>query len=284
MCCVCMCVLKIFPGCFHTRPAQYVVCCQPPYPQYIYLHQLNCRGMSSCHTSVDQSYQTPLAVAIGAGAFKEVQRLVREGAASSIFVKGSAPNSILCTLPNAVKPDSAVVTHPTMITSVPKDITELVDDGLVQCINTMCRTVAKPATVQDRVALADAQPDLDNCKIESFRVGDLVRLCEGCSISSLVNDQKHGCSVDMSEVSTLCRRKVPTDYISRIAWGMHRGVVWVSLRTHHLNPRDHWNTSFPSGKWYGGGHVNTSVRTSSSPMALALPTRSFLRRHRPLIP
>jgi hypothetical protein len=157
----------------------------------------------SKHTPINQSFETPLAVAIAAGASKEVQRLLNDGAASSIFVKGSTSNSIMCTMPNAVKPESAVVTHAPPLLSVSAEIIELVDDGLTQFINTRSlhtNDIETNAT-EEMDPIHGPVVDSSNKKAERFRVGDIVKLNLDCSFSSLV--AKEVCTMENSEVRSL---------------------------------------------------------------------------------
>lgn len=142
----------------------------------------------SIQTPVNQFFETPLAVAIAAGASKEVHRLLKDGAASSIFVKGSSSNSILCTMPNAVKPESAVVTHSPPLLSIPPDIIELVDESLAQFMNMALHTnviASKKPFDEDNISVQDPLADPSK-KAERFRVGDVVKLRPSSRFSSFV--------------------------------------------------------------------------------------------------
>jgi hypothetical protein len=91
--------------------------------------------------------QTPLARAISQGNRDEVESCLHEGAASSVFVHGYFPSSLVCTLPQAVQPAStgtlllvlcftslsnfcAVFHHPPPLKNVDKIVTKLLDDAI----------------------------------------------------------------------------------------------------------------------------------------------------------
>jgi hypothetical protein len=50
--------------------------------------------------------QTPLGLAVSKGNQKEVEAFLSDGAASSVFVNGYFPNSLVCTLPQTAQPAS----------------------------------------------------------------------------------------------------------------------------------------------------------------------------------
>lgn len=123
---------------------------------------------------------------------------MRDGAASSIFVKGSLDGTILCTLPNAHKPTSSVVSHQPPIPSVSPEILAVVDDGLTQYLNSKGRESVPPPFASQ--ALPTQQQPMDPSPPpalpEGFRVGDLVKLKASKAMSSLGE-------VEYSEVVTL---------------------------------------------------------------------------------
>lgn len=126
--------------------------------------------------------QTPLSISIAAGALKEVQRLIRDGAANEIFIKGSSNNTIICTLPTARKPQSSVVIHPPPLPEMLPEILSIVDDGLMQYLNSQSLK-SKNQTENNTQSSNNNSSNNNIPTIESFRVGDLVRLRNSSSVT-----------------------------------------------------------------------------------------------------
>ena len=77
------------------------------------------------------SQQTPLGEAIINNDLEQVKILLEEGAASSIFIQGYFPGSLVCTLPQTSQPVSNCFNHPPPFHNQNPDILKLLDDALV---------------------------------------------------------------------------------------------------------------------------------------------------------
>ena len=160
--------------------------------------------------SKDKSNETPLAIAVREGNVGDVQSLLQAGAAESVFVKGSSARSIFCTLPNARKPTSSVVSHPEPVSSVSPAVIRILDEGVAKFINSKGHggdtqifgdedDNKNPASIPDP---SSSDPDSTTVKTDLFRVGDLVRLRADVSTSSLVKFPEV-CTVEQSEVGEI---------------------------------------------------------------------------------
>ena len=146
--------------------------------------------------SVHQSdvLQTPLATAVGLSDILEVKRiLTEEKAASTVFVQGSTINSILCTLPNAPKPRSSVITHQLPLQYVPDDIIDAIDNDVCTYLNSLPQI---DNSNEDELSFRCN----DKTAIEGYRIGDIVALLPTLATSSLVAGSKEG-SIGAAEVS-----------------------------------------------------------------------------------
>ena len=121
---------------------------------------------------INNLLQTPLSIAISAGALKEVQRLIRDGSAKEIFIKGSTSHSIICTLPSARKPQSSVVIHPPLPSILP-EITTIIDEGLTQYLNSQSLHNNNNQNTKEE---KEEKEDEAQLKLDGFRIGDLVCL------------------------------------------------------------------------------------------------------------
>ena len=87
----------------------------------------------------NEQQQTPFSVAIRGDKRKCVEKLIENGAASSVFVKGYSPGSLVCTLPMAYQPPSSVFTHPDRLINVGKEAISRIDDALSTHISEMVK-------------------------------------------------------------------------------------------------------------------------------------------------
>lgn len=139
--------------------------------------------------------QTPLATAICMLDDQEVQRILgEEKAASTVFVKGSERNSILCTLSNAPKPISTVISHRPPLQNLPGNIMDIVDHSIGTLLNSL--------PTNEPVFLHESDSANSGFAFESFRVGDVVRIAPGVVISSISDSANMG-MVAASEVCVL---------------------------------------------------------------------------------
>lgn len=138
---------------------------------------------------------TPLATAIGLSDVQEVKRILfEERAAESVFVKGSGSNSILCTLPNAPKPQSSVMSHKPPLQDVSEEIVDTIDSSVCNFLNSLpVEKKSLPDTNED------AKKQSDTVR-EGYRIGDIVRLAPEVTRSSLV-DQSNPAMAMASDVS-----------------------------------------------------------------------------------
>ena len=98
--------------------------------------------------------QTPLSLAITKGDQREVEKMLNEGAAVSTFVQGYLPDSLVCTLPQAVQPlstgiqyikrviywlicESTVFQHPPPLTGTDPAILTILDEAIDKWIRDM---------------------------------------------------------------------------------------------------------------------------------------------------
>ena len=87
----------------------------------------------------NEQQQTPFSVAIRGDKRKCVEKLIENGAASTVFVKGYSPGSLVCTLPMAYQPTSSVFTHPDRLINVGKEAISRLDDALSTHISEMVK-------------------------------------------------------------------------------------------------------------------------------------------------
>jgi hypothetical protein len=144
--------------------------------------------------------QTPLATAICKSDGQEVKRvLADEKAASTVFVKGSGHNSILCTLPNAPKPQSTVISHQPPLQDLPVDIVDVVDSSVSAFLNSLPQIDRGHSTNISSPQQSDS--DIIGSTNESFRIGDIVRIAPSVMTSSLTDSSNMG-MVTATEVCT----------------------------------------------------------------------------------
>jgi len=95
----------------------------------------------------NEQQQTPLSVAIrldvavgGGGGASMTSTLLGAApatCASSVFVHGYSPNSLVCTLPMATQPSSSVVTHEAPLIGVDPALLEMIDVTLAKNVQKM---------------------------------------------------------------------------------------------------------------------------------------------------
>ena len=94
----------------------------------------NRHKMSDSLLTRNSEQQTPLSVSIRSSSMESVKALLDIGAASSIFVKGYAPESLVCSLPMALQPASSCFNHPEPLENLDPTILSGIDDAMVAYI------------------------------------------------------------------------------------------------------------------------------------------------------
>ena len=102
--------------------------------------ELDKRDASKAASSLysrNEKQQTPLAVALVEKSEEEARRLLVEGAGQTIFVKGYAESSLVCTLPQARQPASSAFEHPDPFEGTSPELLQEMDAQLAQHVQSL---------------------------------------------------------------------------------------------------------------------------------------------------
>ena len=137
----------------------------------------------------DEKQLTPLAACIKNGndmksTNETLKYILKDGAASSVFVKGYAKDSIVCTLPMAIQPISSVYQWPDPI-KVDDDVLSIIDAGLSSYIQSLSdkSKAEKAASSSASINIAPNAPNAPNAPLtppfnhfpSTLKVGNRVR-------------------------------------------------------------------------------------------------------------
>ena len=125
----------------------------------------------------NEQQQTPLAESIVNGNDAVVLELLAVGAEKSIFVKGYAAESLVCTLPQARQPKSSVFNHPPPFTQTSPELIAEIDTKLCNHVESLVREeVARTAKENAGAAGLNPDPSLPfNPLPVVLKVGDRVK-------------------------------------------------------------------------------------------------------------